>query len=152
MENEVVKTYYKVVWNTDLNTNLVVEGEEITKESKLPKEEMSRYGTHDNDVAVVRVNVIKERKKYDWLTTKQTVEVYTEQEKYKIKRDLRIIIWDGEPRISLLDNYKVITPQFFEEIVKIKGVGGGGTEDNTIKILPSVIPVANKVEILEEIS
>lgn len=147
------KIYFATIWSTEVGSNIDIEGEELTSESKLPKKDLNRYGTHDNDKSIERIIVTKEVVKYDWLTTKQTVEVYNEEEKYELKRDLRLIIWEGfDNSLNLLDNYRIITPKFFRELVKIKELESREEEFSHIEILPDLAPLVNKKEMELEIS
>lgn len=161
MENAELNTYYAIIWDTELNTDMEIEGEELTSASELPKEDMIRYGTHENDIAIARVKVLKEKKIYDWLTTKQTSEFYVEEEKYELKRDLRIIVWEGEDGyLNLLGSYKVITPDFFSQLVKLKRTeqaveeeSKGSLRSKKVEIIPTIFPVeVSRGEFLREIS
>lgn len=119
MEKGERKLYYAIVWNTDLEEDKEIKGAELTKDSELPEGELFLYGSNDNDVVVIRKNVVKSKYTYDYLTTKQTLEYYVEERKYIMKRDVRVIVWEGKEKVSTYDDYyRIVTPEMFYNIAR----------------------------------
>lgn len=127
MDNVENSMYYALVWNTALSPQIdkkkskkiVIEGEKITRSTKLPRDPRMLYGTNNNDIArIVKTDNWMEIK-YDIMTQKQTVKTWVENEEYLLSRDIRIIVWEGESKLELPSKlYKVVAPDLFEHIVK----------------------------------
>lgn len=115
------KYYYALVWDTALkNGETLIEGTLVNRNTKLPKDPRMMYGTSPKDVQKVRIEKYKQVTEYDILTTKQTVRFVKELEEYELSRDIRIVIWEGSEFLNVFtDYYRVVSQDFFEELVKI---------------------------------
>lgn len=115
------KYYYALVWDTALkNGNLLIKGTLVNRNTKLPKDPRMMYGTSPKDVFKVRLENYKQITEYDIMTTKQTVRFIKELEEYELSRDIRIVIWEGSEFLNVVtDHYRVVSVDFFEELVKI---------------------------------
>ena len=112
------KTYYALVWSDILNKNVELKGKEVNKDIELPDDPRMLYGANDNDTFKIIKEVVHQKVKYDAFTTKQSVEFYIEKIEYVLPRDVRIIVWEGSEDIYLPSkNYRIMTPQMFEELV-----------------------------------
>lgn len=114
-----VNMYYALIWNTTLSSKkkIIIQGEKITRSTKLPKDPRILYGTNNNDVAriVKKDNWIEI--KYDIMTQKQSVKFWTETDEYILSRDIRIIVWQGESELVLPSKqYKIVAPDLFQHI------------------------------------
>lgn len=111
--------YYALVWNTTLSSKkkIIIQGEKITRSTKLPKDPRMLYGTNNNDIA----RIIKKDNwieiKYDIMTQRQSVKFWTEIDEYVLSRDIRIIVWQGESELVLPSKqYKIVAPDLFQHI------------------------------------
>ena len=119
-EGHHVNSYYAIVWNTSLDTNMVLRGTKITRFTKLPNDPRMLYGTNKNDVAKIKKVKLWKKIGYDPYTTKQEVKFWHEVEEYKLSRDIYIVVWEGKDRIRPSeDYYKIVTPELFEHIVAL---------------------------------
>lgn len=114
-------SYYALVWEDVLNSKdeLVISGELIHKETKLPDMPELLYGTNPNDITKVRKVNFLEKIEYDVRTTRQSVTNWRDVEEYILSRALRIIVWQGSETLNLpTDSYRVVSPEMFRFIVK----------------------------------
>lgn len=111
--------YYALIWNTTLSSKkkIIIQGEKITRSTKLPKDPRMLYGTNNNDIAriVKKDNWMEIR--YDIMTQRQSVKFWTEIDEYILSRDIRIIVWQGESELVLPSKqYKIVAPDLFQHI------------------------------------
>ena len=111
--------YYALVWNTTLSSKKknIIQGEKITRSTKLSKDPRMLYGTNNNDIArIIKKDDWKEMQ-YNIITQKQSVRFWTEIDEYILSRDIRIIVWHGDSELSLPSKrYKIVAPDLFEHI------------------------------------
>lgn len=114
--------YYALVWSSMLDSKRRsrVIGKEIGEGTELPKSARLYYGTSDKDYAKIRYREENTEIEYDVYTGRQSVRYWNEYEEYDIKRDVRLVIWEGSSELGLpRDRYlmKVISIRDFEIMV-----------------------------------
>lgn len=123
MDEYDVKTYYTLAWSTTLTQDVYIRGKAIGKNTKLPKDPKMLYGTNENDIFKIKRVEYETEITYDVFTQKQSVRYIPIVEEFSIQRDMRIIVWEGSEELSLLnDDYRIVTPEDFEDLVRLSDV------------------------------
>lgn len=140
MKESDTKSFYALVWNTALSSKeeLIIQGEEIHRDTIIPDDPRMLYGTNNNDVA--RITKVKEWKeiKYDTLTTKQSVRFWKEIDEYVLARDVRIIVWAGESELMLPSKeYRIVAPDLFKHIVETAPVSSASKSSTNLRVVDS---------------
>lgn len=155
MDEGHVNSYYALVWNTSLDSNMKLRGTKITRSTKLPSDPRMLYGTNRNDVAKIRKVKFWQEIEYDPFTTRQGIKFWDEVDEYNLSRDIFIVVWEGEDRLSLPhEHYKIVSPEFFEHIVAMAPESGDNEKAwiNPVEELISEEEVHDFKDYIEELT
>lgn len=146
-------SYYALVWSTTLDKDGYVKGKLINQSTKLPEDPNILYGTNNNDVMKVKTVEFEEEVSYNSLTTQQSVKFNKIVEEYILPRDVRIVVWnDYEYMNPKTDKYRIMTPEYFEEFVKLSDPGlSKKNEFINYGMFPWITDVISRRELMKKI-
>lgn len=147
IEHRTVKYYYALVWDSVLkDKDIVIKGQPLVASTKLPEDPRMMYGTSHKDIYKVRLTNFRDVVKYNTFTTEQSVSFEREYEEVNLTRDVRIVIWEWAETMSpKYDSYRIVSKQYFEELVKDapesfginKHPGGVESDEKIWKVTPN---------------